>query len=106
MYTFIKLIVIFACHLLIVRMSRGEKARFDNYRVYSVKIANEKQLELLQNLEDAPDGIAYIEAPVSMRQKAEMIVPPHKFAGVNEFFEKFGIESEIKIENIQRWAEL
>lgn len=101
MYTF-KLIVIFACHLLIVHISRAEKARFDNYRVYSVKIENEKQLELLQNLENVPDGISYIEAPISMRQKAEMIVPPHKFADVNDFFEKFGIGNEIKIENIQR----
>lgn len=99
MYTF-KLIVIFASHLLIE--ISAEKARFDNYRVYSVKIENERQLELLQNLENAPDGISYIEAPISMRQKAEMIVPPHKFADVNDFFEKFGIENEIKIENIQR----
>lgn len=100
MYAF-KLIVIFTCHLLV----GGEKARFDNYRVYSVKIENEKQLELLQNLENVPDGISYIEAPISMKQKAEMIVPPHKFADVNDFFEKFGIDNEIKIENIQRWVE-
>lgn len=93
-----KLIVIFACHLLI----SGEKARFDNYRIYSIKIQNEKQLELLQNLENAPDGISYIEAPVSMKKSAEMIVPPHKFADVSGFFEKFGIENEIKIDNIQQ----
>lgn len=94
----IKLMVIFACHLLI----SGERARFDNYRIYSIKIRNEKQLELLQNLENAPDGISYIEAPISMKKSAEMIVPPHKFADVTGFFEKFEIENEIKIDNIQR----
>lgn len=93
-----KLAVIFACHLLI----NGEKARFDNYRIYSIKIQSEKQLELLQNLENTPDGVSFMEAPISMKQNAEMLVPPHKFADVSDFFEKFGIANEIKINNIQR----
>lgn len=97
----LKLVLIFACHLLI-NGENGEKARFDNYRIYSIKIQSEKQLELLQNLENIPDGISYIEAPISIKQNAEMIVPPHKFADMSDFFEKFGIDNAIKIDNIQR----
>lgn len=97
MYTF-KLVVIFACHLLI----SGEKARFDNYRIWSARIQSEKQLELLQNLENSPDGISYIEAPISINRNAEMIVPPHKFADISNFFETFGIDNEIKVDNIQQ----
>lgn len=94
----LKAFVIFACYLLI----DGEKARFDNYRIYSIKIRSEKQLELLQSLETTPDGLSFIEAPISMKQNAEIMVPPHKFAEVNEFFDKFDINREIKVDNIQR----
>lgn len=93
-----KLVVFFACHLLI----NGENARFDNYRIYSIKIQSGKQLELLQNLENTPDGISFLENPISMKQNAEMLVPPHKFADVGDFFEKFGIVNEIKVDNIQQ----
>lgn len=80
----------------------GEKARFDNYRVYSIKIQNENQLEVLQALENSQDGISYIEAPITVKRKAEMIVPPHKFADISDFFGKFEIEHEIKIDDLQR----
>lgn len=80
----------------------GEKARFDNYRVYSVKIQNEKQLEELQALENSQDGITYIEAPISVMKTAEILVPPHKFADVSDFFGTFDIEHEIKIHDLQR----
>lgn len=84
----------------------GEKARFDNYRVYSINIQNENQLEVLQGLESSQDGISYIEAPITVKRAAEMIVPPHKYADISEFFEKFGIEHEIKIDNLQRSGDM
>lgn len=95
-----KLTIVFACFSL----SFGEKARFDNYRVYSIKIQNEKQLEMLQGLENSQDGIVYIESPISIKRPAEMIVPPHKFADISIFFSVFSIENEIKIDNLQRSA--
>lgn len=82
----------------------GEKARFDNYRVYKLKIQNEKQLEVLQGLETPQDGISFIEAPISIKRDAEIIVAPHKFADISDFFDEFDIEHEIKIENLQRSA--
>lgn len=97
MYSF-KIIVFVASFVLI----SGEKARFDNYRVYSVHIQNEKQLEELQMLENSQDGVSYIEAPISIKNPAEILVPPHKIADISGFFEKFCIEHEIKIQNLQR----
>ena len=36
-----------------------EKARFDNYRVYEINIENEKQLELMKEIERFPDGVSF-----------------------------------------------
>lgn len=93
-----ELAIFFACFSL----SFGEKARFDNYRVYSIKIKDERQLEMLQALENSQDGIVYIEPPISILRPAEIMVPPHKFADISEFFSKFTIENDIKIDNLQR----
>ena len=35
----------------------SERARFDNYRVYSINIENAKQLNVLQDLNEYPDGV-------------------------------------------------
>jgi hypothetical protein len=35
-----------------------EKARYDNYRVYKIKIENEVQLRLLQEIEKFPNGVS------------------------------------------------
>lgn len=88
------------CFLLI----SGEKARFDNYRVYSLKIKNEKQLEALQDLENFQSGLFYLEAPISVYKSAEIIVPPHKFADIGEFFDKFEIENTITVDNLQKYV--
>lgn len=79
-----------------------EKARFDNYRVYSIKIENEKQLKVLQELESNPDGFIFTEAPIAVKYSAEIVVPPHKIADINEFLEEFEFESDIKNHDLQR----
>ena len=95
-------VILFVSFLLI----SGEKARFDNYRVYSLKIKNEKQLEALKDLENIQNGMFYLEAPISIHKSAEIIVPPHKFADVTEFFNKFEIENVIRVENLQKYVDL
>lgn len=35
----------------------AEKARYDNYRVYEILIDNDQQLELMQEIENYPDGV-------------------------------------------------
>lgn len=43
-------------------LATAEQARFDNYRVYSVHIASEKQLEVLKDLEN---GVSILISPIS-----------------------------------------
>lgn len=79
----------------------GEKVRFDNYRVYSLNVTNEKQLKALHELEDSTDGTTFLESPTGVGQVAELLVPPHKFADVAELFEANDIKNHIKTRNLQ-----
>lgn len=81
----------------------SEKARFDNYRVYSIQIENSEQLEVLKELENYQDGLLFLEAPAATRKTAEIVVPPHKFADIAELFDRFQMKTEIKTENLQRY---
>lgn len=43
--------------LLAIGLASGEKARFDNYRLYSLKIENEAQLNQLRIIDGHLDGV-------------------------------------------------
>lgn len=79
----------------------AEKARFDNYRVYSVSIENEEHLEILREMEIQPDGIAFLESPTGVDQTVDLTVPPHKFADISELFDAYKIPNWIKSRNLQ-----
>lgn len=82
-------------------VASAEKARYDNYRVYSIHIENEDQLKELQELEIHPDGISFLESPVGVDQSIDLTVPPHKFAEIAELFEANKIKNWIKTKNLQ-----
>ena len=79
----------------------AEKARYDNYRVYSVYIENEEQLKVLRELEIHPDGIEFLESPTGVNQVIDITVPPHKFADIAELFQTSSIKNWIKTNNLQ-----
>lgn len=83
-------------------MIAAEKARFDNYRVYSIEIKNEEQLKVLQQIENHQDGLLFLIPPMMVAMRVEIVVPPHKFADISELCEKYGIKNEIQIENLQK----
>lgn len=57
-----KLLIFSLFALLCVFSVKAEKARFDNYRVYEILVENEQQLELMQEIENFPDGVRIIMA--------------------------------------------
>lgn len=97
MKAFVVLIFV-ACFVL----AFGEKARFDNYRVYSVNVENEAQLKVLNDLEAYPDGTLFLESPTGVKQIADILVPPHKYADISELFETHEIKNRIKTPNLQK----
>lgn len=100
----------------------AEKARFDNYRVYSVKIENHQQLEAMKYLEEHSDSVNrnfcgffgeilheifqslfqydFFET-AHLHAEAEILVPPHKFADFDEVTENFGMQKTLLINNYQ-----
>ncbi|XP_055308561.1 uncharacterized protein LOC129572592 [Sitodiplosis mosellana] len=89
--------ILFACFVACL----GEKARYDNYRVYSIEVENEQQLEVLRDFESGRDGISFLETPTGIQQTAEIIVPPHKFADIGDLFEEQKLKNHVKIANLQ-----
>ena len=80
----------------------AEKARFDDYRVYSIEVENEQQLKVLKKFEDGLDGISFLETPTGIQQTAELLVPPHKFADIADLFEALKMKNFVKIFNLQK----
>lgn len=82
----------------------GEKARFDNYRVYLIHIDNADQLKVIQDLEANPDGLLFLEVPTTIHSIAELLVPPHKFAEISEIFKKHNLKNQVRTNNLQRFV--
>lgn len=86
--------------ILVVLATEDNRARFDNYRVYSFPVEKEHQLEALQEIEAHPDGLMFLEAPI-LGRTAELLAPPHKLADVQDLFESLNLKAKLKIRNIQ-----
>lgn len=87
---------------MVLNVIAGEKARFDNYRIYSMEIKNAEQLQVLQQLDNHQDGSLFLIPPMVVESRVEIIVPPHKFADIFELCENYNIQNEITIENLQK----
>lgn len=78
----------------------AEPARFDDYRILSVKIENDQQRKVLEELHSelveviADQGNGFVE----------IVVPPHKIASVNTILEKKAIKSEVKHMDLQEYG--
>jgi hypothetical protein len=51
------LITFLTSSLIIASIFAGEKARYDFYRVYEIKIENENHLKLMKEISEYPDGV-------------------------------------------------
>jgi len=77
-----------------------EKVRYDNYRVYSLKVDTPAQLSILQHLESVSNGTIFLDGPI-LSQNATLVVPPHKLADIAELLSEHRIENEVQWENLQ-----
>lgn len=95
-------VVLFALVSVAVLSVSAEKVRFDNYRVISVNVGDERQLQFLEKLEASSDSVQFIK-PAILQRNAEIVVAPHKMADIDELFEMNGIKSEVKTRNLQQY---
>nr|AHK12808.1 carboxypeptidase [Musca domestica] len=73
--------------LLAVALSSGERARYDNYRVYQTTASSPAELEVLKNLEGASDSIMFLDGIHHINKAISVVVAPHK---VPDFLEIMG----------------
>lgn len=94
--------IILALALLCVTVAAVEKARFDNYRVYSLNVETVEQLMELRKLDGNSDGFEFWKLG-DVGKEADLMVPPHKFADFEELMEAMKISHYLKIRNVQEY---
>lgn len=77
------------------------KARFDNYRVYSLDVQNEYQLNILNELSNNPNGFEFWRGASHVGRNADIMVAPHQIATFDELVRSIDIKSRLMVENIQ-----
>jgi len=77
------------------------KARYDNYKLYSIRPEKLEQVKAVAELEENTDSYDFWSAP-SMVRDVDVMVPPHKMAEFEDFATRFNIPYHIKVEDIQK----
>lgn len=94
-------LLLILCTSVLFIFGNAEKARFDNYQVYSLHVASNEQLELMYSIQNHPDGFLFWNN-IDMGRDVDLMVPPHKLPDFLELTAKFGINYQLKVENVQR----
>ncbi|GAB0094441.1 zinc carboxypeptidase-like [Sergentomyia squamirostris] len=91
------------CAVLLVTLAlvRAEPFRFDNYRVYTVKIQNDDQLKALKGLETGPHQYEFIDDPARSGQEVDLIVPPTYQDQFENLIKAESLKVELSIPNLQ-----
>lgn len=95
--------IILGLALLCTIASATEKARFDNYRVYSLNVETVEQLKELKKLDENSDGFEFWKL-ADVGREADLMVPPHKYADFEELVESLNISYYLKIRNVQEYV--
>lgn len=77
----------------------SEPARFDNYKVFTLKVASDEQLEQLREIEDN-GRYTFWTGPNGLND-VDIMVAPHQFAEFDDLVNHLHIESVLKIDNVQ-----
>lgn len=83
----------------------GERARYDNYRVYKTTASSEAELEVLKNLEGASDSIMFLDGIHSINKPINVVVAPHKVPDFLEIMGTSEVEYELVESNLQSQLE-
>lgn len=79
-----------------------EIARYDNYRVYEVKIDSVDQLKVLNELRESSDSYIFLHGGHKVGDKFSIVVAPHKFADFTETLEHEYISFRVLETNLQQ----
>lgn len=81
----------------------AERATFENYRVHTVDVANEQQLEKLRQLDHAElGGIEFWKSPTGVGKSADVMVAPHQAAAFAELMKEMEITTRVMVNDVQK----
>lgn len=79
----------------------SKQLKFHNFKVFSVKVDTEEQLQVLNNLESNGDGYSYWKEPIIGRI-ADIVVPPHKLNDFEAIVSALNLNATLKVADIQQ----
>ncbi|XP_059617060.1 zinc carboxypeptidase-like [Phlebotomus argentipes] len=79
---------------ILLALAAADRARFDNYRVYSVSIENQEHLRTLKSVNKGLNGYDFLTEPRIVGSVADIIVAPH----LQEDFESLTKDNGLKVE--------
>lgn len=86
----------------VLALNAETKIRFNNHKVYSLKIKNVEQITVLRHIESHPIDGHHLWNSVVPGKNVDLIVAPHKFQDFNDLTDSLAIEYELKVEIVQK----
>ncbi|EFN74039.1 Zinc carboxypeptidase A 1 [Camponotus floridanus] len=83
----------------ILSLAIAQKARFDNYKVFSIIPTTEAQLEILRGLEEI--GFSFWEAPSFVGRNVDLMVAPHLLPDFYTIMIQNGVPYRLHIQDVQ-----
>jgi len=78
-----------------------EPKRFDNYKVYQIKVGSKDHLNILRELEqDTSDEYDFWNSPI-MGRTTDIMVPPGKTVDFEKMMKNFNMDLGVKVSNLQ-----
>lgn len=89
--------------LLLCTVSAEEKARFDNYQVYSLSVENEAQLNILREIDsvESNSGYEFWRGPTTVGRNVDIMVAPHLFGDFSALLSEYKFDSTVMTRNVQ-----
>lgn len=79
----------------------ANRARFDNYRVYSLSAKTNEQVQILQQIEsETSDGYLFWNS-ILVGRPIDLMVAPHKFGDFIDLMKDTEISYALRVENVQ-----
>lgn len=76
-----------------------DKARYDNYRVYSVHLKTDEQVKIFQEIEARSDSYIFIGHARQTNQNLTILVAAHKVADITDILTSNNVGHTVLVSN-------